>query len=827
MIRAENLTKTYDRGTRRAHEVLHGLSFTLPDTGFVCILGASGCGKTSLLNAVGGLDHFDDGTVSVGGGEPLRSGSAGMERERNASFGYIFQNYYLLAEHSAAYNVYIGMHSLALPHREKMRRVRQALERVDMLRFRRRPVGELSGGQQQRVAIARAIARRPKVIFADEPTGNLDEANTLNICTILKELSRESLIVMVTHETRIARFFADRIITLEDGRILSDTEEWDRGSMDAGAQNTLYAGDYAEGTLAAPQLSVRVLYAEDAPPAALTVVVEAERIVIKTQDNRMVLCSSAADVPFLEEGKRPVIDRDSFAGETPPTVGEPQESVSLPSRRGGLGLRMLLREAFSQSSGKKLRKFGTGVFLVLLSLLLSLAAADFVTLSTIDPRQFGTVDSHTTTLRFERGPSLETDKYTWFLNDGIRSYLEYLEGEGLSFDCIPKTANEIFYHTRVFPQIGALTMPLTTYSTVNISRFDETTLVSGRMPQAYNEIVVDRWVLDVCFGQEGVLQNFMVSPENMLGETLWCDRRNLRLTVVGICDSGEPSVYMSTEALLSLGSYGMETITLSEFCALTGMELAPLAEGECIVIIPNIGSNYLSKVGTSVLTKSGYDLFIREAIEGQWELYWPQGIYAQYVVSDETRDGLYRAMITSLKSFDLWCADKPAVLEAIAAAPEELTKQVTVNVRDVYQEAYDKYTEQVALKVDARTIVTAAVILLCLVMLYLMQRARIRERMDLIAVYRLLGIPKRDLVTIFTAESLLLTLRYALPVVGLTWLVIRCLDLFGIGTVLIFPLWTAALTLGVIAAVRVLVAVLPVLRLLRLPPAQLAAKYDF
>ena len=249
MIKIENLKKTYDKGSRHAHEVLHGLSFELPDTGFVCILGASGCGKTSLLNAIGGLDLFDSGKIITERAKITRASSRIMERERNASFGYIFQNYYLLAEHSAAYNVYLGMHSMGLSRKEKLARVKDALERVDMLRYRKRPVGELSGGQMQRVAIARAIARRPRVIFADEPTGNLDEANTMNICSILKELSRESLVVMVTHEERIARFFADRIITLDEGRIESDVTEWDRGTIDAGAKDTVYTGDYVEEKL--------------------------------------------------------------------------------------------------------------------------------------------------------------------------------------------------------------------------------------------------------------------------------------------------------------------------------------------------------------------------------------------------------------------------------------------------------------------------------------------------------------------------------------------------------------------------------------------------
>ena len=308
MIRVSDLKKTYSPGTRAAEEVLHGVSFTLPETGFVCILGRSGSGKTSLLNAMGGLDVFDSGRITVDGTEMTRSDRGEMEKQRNMNFGYVFQNYYLLPEHSAAYNVYLGLHSLDLDERQKLKRVEDALRKVDMLRFRKRLVGELSGGQQQRVAIARAVAKSPKVIFADEPTGNLDEESTLNICALLKKLSRTSLVVMVTHEERLARFFADRIITIEEGRISADSSEWERGALVSADNNSIYAGDHTDGTYDSGALKLRVLAAEGAEPAELTVVVEGGRLIIKTDDKRLVIVSKTADPPYVREGSRPRLE---------------------------------------------------------------------------------------------------------------------------------------------------------------------------------------------------------------------------------------------------------------------------------------------------------------------------------------------------------------------------------------------------------------------------------------------------------------------------------------------------------------------------------------
>ena len=220
MIEIKNLNKTYDRKSRNANHVLHDISLTLPDVGFICIIGASGCGKTSLLNAVGGLDSFDGGQITALETTVSKSGTREYERERDNSFSYIFQNYYLLPDHSVAYNVYLGLHALALTHKERLARVNEALEAVNMSRYSRRKVGELSGGQQQRVAIAQAIARRPRVIFADEPTAELDTATSLAVIKLFRELVQKQgvTVVMTTHDMALMDA-GDVVYTLEDGSV--------------------------------------------------------------------------------------------------------------------------------------------------------------------------------------------------------------------------------------------------------------------------------------------------------------------------------------------------------------------------------------------------------------------------------------------------------------------------------------------------------------------------------------------------------------------------------------------------------------------------------
>ena len=336
MIEVRHLNKTYDKGSRNANHVLHDLSFTLPDTGFVCIVGESGCGKTSLLNAVGGLDRFDSGTLTTDRISVSRYGSRDMEAERNNSFGYIFQNYYLLSEHSVAYNVYLGLHSLKLSHREKLSRVREALKAVNMEHYARRTVSDLSGGQQQRVAIARALARRPRVIFADEPTGNLDEENTINICTLLRHISKTSLVVMVTHELRIARFFADRIITLSSGVVTEDSTDWPRSPLTAEGDSAIYSKDCCEEIHESDGIRLRVLRQEDAAPAEITVAVLNDRVVIKVADTRAVSCTRPEETPVIREGSRPVLTLETVDNAPAANLTGGEESPSAPDAQAAV-----------------------------------------------------------------------------------------------------------------------------------------------------------------------------------------------------------------------------------------------------------------------------------------------------------------------------------------------------------------------------------------------------------------------------------------------------------------------------------------------------------
>ena len=822
MIKVYNLNKVYEPGTRRANHVLHDIALTLPDTGFVCIVGASGCGKTSLLNAIGGLDSFQNGAITTDSISVDRYDSREMEQERNNAFGYIFQNYYLLSDHSVAYNVYLGLHALDLTHREKLLRVQEALEAVNMDRFVSRTVSDLSGGQQQRVAIARALARRPRVIFADEPTGNLDEKNTINICTLLRRISKTSLVVMVTHEEHIARFFADRIITLSEGRIESDSDSWERGTLTP-AGNELYAGDFEEKKSGTEEVELRVLHKKGAPPAKLTVVVMENQIILKLDDGRRVSCSASGEEPILLEGNRPELKLEMMDNDPEAEALAVAEQPTTGVRAGkGLTWRMMLDEALSllKGKGKGVRFLTTWVFLVAMTVLTTYIVSDYVTLSSVDPHDFILTDSHILELTFERGPTLHKNEESYLKY--VVKYNQHLRNSGLEYDMLPRFNATLSYSTDVYVQMGNVSAKLTGFSPAYAHHLSESDLICGRLPERSDEIVVDRWVLDNFLAKEGIIQSSIPDITTLLGETLEMYKSSYAPTIVGICDCGDPTIYFTKNGMACVGKAGSNVMTLSELQDRFPGEYDHLVlrEDEVIIVLNNTGAWYKNKIGYPYQLGYSYKTTIVDAIEAD--------TWAKVIVSEETLDSMLTSMSSTTTTMLLYCEDKAAVKAYMEQGmPEDLEGKITLTVNDVHGDSWASYLRASNLKADARTIITVTIIFLCVVMLYLLQRSGVQQRIGMMTVYRLLGIPRRKLLLIFSIESLMFSLISVLPASALTYLVFQTLNrLPSLEFDMILPLNICAGIAIAIMLYYLVVSLLPTSRLLKLPPAQLTAKYD-
>ena len=219
MIKVEHLEKTYKSNKKNQTHAIKDVSFTLPDSGMIFIIGKSGSGKSTLLNLIGGLDDFDSGKVIVDGNDLSKMNHTDFNNYRSGYVSFIFQDHFLINELKVKDNVSLGLNVI---NENNMDRVKDLLEKVDLSnKIDSYPI-ELSGGERQRVAVARAIIKDPKLILCDEPTGNLDFKTTKLIFDILKELSKEKLVIVVSHDMDNALIYADRIIEIFGGEILSD-----------------------------------------------------------------------------------------------------------------------------------------------------------------------------------------------------------------------------------------------------------------------------------------------------------------------------------------------------------------------------------------------------------------------------------------------------------------------------------------------------------------------------------------------------------------------------------------------------------------------------
>ena len=228
MLKLKNVTKVYEMGdyTVRA---LRGVTLAFRESEFVSIIGASGCGKSTMLNIIGGLDRYTTGDLIIGNTSTKSFKSEQWDAYRNATIGFVFQNYNLIPHLTVVENVELALSLSGVDKAARRRMATEALERVGMGDELRKKPSQISGGQMQRVAIARALVNNPKIVLADEPTGALDSKLSVQVMELLKEVAKDRLVIMVTHNNELANTYSTRIVKLRDGLVESDSMpfEWE------------------------------------------------------------------------------------------------------------------------------------------------------------------------------------------------------------------------------------------------------------------------------------------------------------------------------------------------------------------------------------------------------------------------------------------------------------------------------------------------------------------------------------------------------------------------------------------------------------------------
>ncbi|MBO4325360.1 MAG: ABC transporter ATP-binding protein/permease [Lachnospiraceae bacterium] len=367
MIKLQGLHKFFNKGKSNEIHVINDISFDFPEHGMVAIFGRSGCGKTTLLNVIGGLDKVQKGSVFIEGQEM----SASKDELRNRYIGYIFQNYCLNGNESCFDNVATALRLCGMDDEEEIsKRVHTALSAVGMDTFYKRTPNSLSGGQQQRIAIARAIVKNAPVILADEPTGNLDEENTLVIMDILKQISKTHLVLLVTHEAKLVDYYCDSVIELSDGQIVNVRNNDDASGYVAKSKNVIYLGDFDKTTLS--NEAVTTEYYGDLPenPVKVRLINRNGVLFVKVDTPSVRVLDESSEIR-LEEGKFETEKKENTEENAINLAGledfEMKRLGHLFSFKDGVksGISMVFNKTAGKKGAKRLRKVMTFFAIVL------------------------------------------------------------------------------------------------------------------------------------------------------------------------------------------------------------------------------------------------------------------------------------------------------------------------------------------------------------------------------------------------------------------------------------------------------------------------------
>ncbi|MDE6141334.1 MAG: ABC transporter ATP-binding protein, partial [Bacilli bacterium] len=309
----DKINKYFYKNKKNQLHVINNTSLELPDKGLVTLLGPSGSGKTTLLNVIGGLDNFNSGSFNINGTEILKRNYHKMDKIRNLSIGYIFQDYKLIDDMSVFDNVAISLKMCGIKDKGVIKeRVDYVLGVLDLYRYRKRPASTLSGGERQRVGIARAIAKNPDIVICDEPTGNLDSKNSIEIMNIIKYISKERLVILVTHEVELAKFYADRIIELEDGKIVNDYINEDTRDLDYSMDNKIYLKDMKDHQKFKKDGIEINYYSDDVKDIKLNLVVRDGNIYIETENAKGVEVINESSAHELVDDHYKKIDKSIY-----------------------------------------------------------------------------------------------------------------------------------------------------------------------------------------------------------------------------------------------------------------------------------------------------------------------------------------------------------------------------------------------------------------------------------------------------------------------------------------------------------------------------------
>ena len=800
MISLDSINKYFYKNKKNQLHVINNTSLELPDKGLVTLLGPSGSGKTTLLNVIGGLDNFNSGSFSINGEKITKKNYHKMDRIRNLSIGYIFQDYKLINDMSVYDNVAIYLKMCGIKDKEVIKeRVDYVLGVLDLYRYRKRPANTLSGGERQRVGIARAIAKNPDIVICDEPTGNLDSKNSIEIMNIIKYISQERLVILVTHEVELAKFYADRIIELQDGQIIKDYKNDNVQDLDYSMDNKIYLKDmpnHEKFKKAGVEINY---YSDEVKDVKVNLVIRDGNIYLETENAKGVEVINDSSLHELVDDHYKKIDKsiyEKYQFKMGDFKDKKYSSV--------YNLFSMLKYGWNRiRNSTKLKK----VYILCVAVS---AAMIMYSLSSM----FGITNIH-------EEDYLNTDK-SYVSVDIKKNALKTIEDI--------KREDGVKYILPFTYKI-ALNMPFDYYYQANeesaylddvvISVKDnirENELIVGNMPTNDKEIVVDKLLYEQhkstsYFGLIGVLK-----AEDMVGKYLELENGE-RYTITGITDSKAKIIYISKSELLTfiknnyraydyLGNDLKQVSTLSLLDKELKIKSGKAPTNDLDIILPDImegeyhvGDNFESvKIGDKKTKVVGF--------------------YSNSDVNDYflTEQGLFNLYYSNSEQLIVSVDNKEEFINSLAG---------NYVVKDLEKENKKAYMLERKEIIQSILLTSAIFLAITLGLVYMMVRASFLSRIKEVGILRAIGIKKADIYRMFAGEIVMITLiGGGVGSLGMYYLLnaLSKVSMFSL-KILINPA-IGILSFLLLFSFHLLVGLLPVYFTIRKTPASILSRKD-
>nr|MBP3258935.1 ABC transporter ATP-binding protein/permease [Bacilli bacterium] len=805
MLRLDSVNKYFFRHKKNEIHVIDNTSLDLGDKGLVAFLGSSGSGKTTLLNIIGGLDKFNNGSLYINDKKITKHNYYKMDKIRNLSIGYIFQDYKLIDTMTVYENIALVLKMVGIKDKTEIKkRVDYVLEATNMYRYRNRLANMLSGGERQRVGIARALVKNPDIILADEPTGNLDSKNSIEVMNIIKAISKTRLVILVTHEVELANFYADRILDIQDGKIIKDTKNKHNNDLDYRMDNKIYLKDFVyHNKLKSDNMNINI-YSNGKEKTNINIVFKNGNIYIESDVKNVELVDSNSNIELVNEHYKKIsmdmvddykFDLDSIDNNYKKKYSSIFNPITL--------LINGFRKVFNYTVLKKILLLGfliTGMFIVYS------VSSIFATIK-VDEEDFITVDRHYLTVTAAK---FNVNDYNEFSKLDSIDYII----PGNSLIKLKLYYKDFYQSSKVENQIdGSLT---------SIKLINESDLIYGAMPTSRHEIVIDKMVAKSLIKNGAARYLGIKEASKLVGLTVYTNLDE-GFKIVGITDNVSPSIYADESMFINLianqvtsPEYGYDYNTSNE--TFIDYDLYKhkysLAKGrypsndyEVIVRMDReeempLNKEINVKINDRKLVVVGY--------------YDTQYNIDYYFVSSNT---IKYNLISKTTSLAIVSKDEEEVMNYF--------RDKKMNIANTYELDKAKYNEERHDKVKESIIVSSVVIVISLIEIFLMIRSSFLSRIKEIGILRAIGVKKSDVIKLFLGEIIAITTLAGMLGIALMSYIIKMLTSISLlASSFVLNVWVVLISVILLYAFNIIVGLVPVINVLRHTPASILARHD-